>query len=371
MKRGGMKNDVRTVDERSTGGTSERSGAKGGARRPDPLPISQWPLFASAFLLPPRFTPPRVKNDRRYRNLDKYRFVFWFLSIPLVLYAIFVISPFFQAFYYSLTDWTGFSSDFSFVGLDNYSRLMDDPTFWQSMRNSLFLLVVAPLATLAMGLFFAFMLQAGGRGKKNEAVSGVTGAKFYKIVYFFPQVISVAIIGVVWAAMFDPITGPLNEVLRVAGLDSLTQNWLADPNIALWCVLFVLCWMFVGFYVVLFSAAMGAIPKEIYEAALLDGARRPTTFFRVTLPLIRDTVHTGWIYMGIQALDAFAIVHIMTINKGGPGDSTLVTPVYLYKKAFDSGEAGYATAIGVLLLLVTMAFSVVMMLFSRRERIEY
>lgn len=365
-----MKNDVR-VDSESTGAPSAGGEAKTGVRKPDRLPLSQWPLFASAFFLPPRFTPTRVKHNRRYRSIDKYRFICWFLALPLLLYAVFVISPFFQAFYYSLTDWTGFSADFSFVGLDNYSRLMEDPTFWQSLRNSLFLLVLAPVVTLALGLFFAFMLQAGGRSKKNEAVAGVTGAKFYKIVYFFPQVISVAIIGVVWAAMFDPITGPLNELLRTVGLESLTQNWLADPNLALWCVLFVLCWMFVGFYVVLFSAAMGAIPKDIYEAALLDGARRPTTFFKVTLPLIRDTVHTAWIYMGIQALDAFAIVHIMTINKGGPGDSTLVTPVYLYKKAFDSGEAGYATAIGVMLLLVTMAFAVVMMLFGRRDRIEY
>lgn len=357
-----MANDVRTVERESTAGRAEQQ---------DTVSLVDRLLFVGAFFLPPRWTPERVKNNHRYRVIDKYRFICWFLSLPLAIYAMFVISPFFQAFYYSMTDWTGFSSDFNFVGLDNYVRLMDDPTFWASIRNSLFLLVIAPLVTLALGLFFAFMLHSGGRGKKNEPVSGVTGAKFYKIVYFFPQVISVAIVGVVWGAMYDPITGPLNGLLRAVGLESLTQAWLANPNLALWSVLFVLCWMFVGFYVVLFSAAMGSIPREIYEAALLDGASRPTRFFRVTLPLIRDTVHTGWIYMGIQALDAFAIVHIMTINKGGPGDSTLVTPVFLYKKAFDSGQAGYATAVGVLLLLVTMAFAAVMMLLSRRERIEY
>lgn len=358
-----MANDVRTVAETTTGSVSGNGG--GGPSR------AGAGALALAFLLPPRFSPEKVRNDRRYRTLDKYRFVCWFLLIPLVIYAVFVISPFFQAFYYSLTDWTGFSSDFAFVGAENYSRLLEDSTFWASMRHSLLLLVVAPVLTLALGLFFAFMLQAGGRHKKNEAISGVRGAKLYKNVYFFPQVLSVAIIGVVWGAMFDPITGPINEILRLVGLDFLTRSWLANPNFALSCVLFVLCWMFIGFYVVLFSAAMGAIPKDIYEAALLDGASRPATFFRVTLPLIWDTVQTGWIYMGIQALDAFAIVHIMTINRGGPGDSTLVTPVYLYKKAFDSGQAGYATAIGVVLLLVTMVFAGVMMLLGRRDRIEY
>ncbi|OEV04688.1 ABC transporter permease [Streptomyces oceani] len=321
--------------------------------------------------MPPRYTPERVRYDRRYRTLDKYRFISWFLLVPLIIYAILVISPFFQAFYYSLTDWSGFSSDFNMVGLDNYSRMLEDDDFWASIRNSLLLLVVAPVITLGLGLFFAFMLQAGGRRKKSDAISGVTGAKFYKVVYFFPQVLSVAIIGVVWGAMFDPITGPINELLRTFGLGSLTQSWLANPDIAMFCVLFVMCWMFVGFYVVLFSAAMGSVPKDIYEAALLDGASRPTTFFRVTLPLIWDTVQTGWIYMGIQALDGFAVVHIMTINAGGPGNSTLVTPVYLYKKAFDVGQAGYATAVGVVLLIITMIFSGIMMLLSRRERIEF
>ncbi|MBR7673106.1 carbohydrate ABC transporter permease [Streptomyces daliensis] len=358
-----MANDLRTVGK-TTGPAPER---QGGAARTK----AAFPLLVAAFLLPPRATPERARRDPRYRTLDKYRFICWFLLLPLVIYAVFVISPFFQAFYYSLTDWTGFSSEFSFVGLDNYTRMMDDSTFWAAMQHSLILLIVAPVVTLALGLFFAFMLQAGGRHKKNEVISGVRGSKLYKNVYFFPQVISVAIIGVVWGAMYDPITGPINEVLRTVGLGALAQNWLADPTFALASVLFVVCWMFVGFYVVLFSAAMGSIPKDIYEAALLDGASRPKTFFKVTLPLIWDTVQTGWIYMGIQALDCFAVVHIMTINKGGPGDSTLVTPVYLYKKAFDSGQAGYATAIGVVLLLVTMVFAAVMMLLSRRDRIEY
>ncbi|GAA4664129.1 sugar ABC transporter permease [Streptomyces chumphonensis] len=338
------------------------------ARRLRPAEI---PLFVLAFLLPPRLTPSRVKHDRRYRTLDKYRFVCGFLALPLAIYAVFVVSPFVQAFYYSLTDWTGYSADFTFVGLENYERLLDDSDFWASLTNSLTFLVLAPALTLGLGLFFAFMLRAGGRRARGEAISGVRGAKFYTIVYFFPQVISVAIIGVVWAAVYDPITGPLNEAFRAVGLDGLAQNWLADPDLALWSVLFVLCWSFIGFYVVLFSAAMGSVPKDIYEAALLDGAGRTVTFFRVTLPLIGDSVRTGWIYMGIQALDAFAIVHIMTINKGGPGNSTLVTPVYLYKKAFESAQAGYATAIGVVLLLVTMAFAAIMMLVGRRERIEY
>lgn len=323
-------------------------------------------LFVAAFFLPPRLTPRRVSYHRRYRKLDQYRFICWFLFLPLAFYGMFVISPFLQAFYYSLTDWTGFSTTPSFIGLDNYTRLWNDAKFWDSLQNSLLLLVFVPVVTLVLGLFFAFMLNAGGRHRKNEAVAGVFGSRFYKVVYFFPQVLSIAIIAVIWGRVYSPRGGLLNESLEAVGLGSLTQqDWLGG-SFALICVMVVLCWSFVGFYVVLFSAAMSSIPKEVYEAALLDGATRPATFFRITLPLTWDTVRTGWIYMGIQALDAFALVNIMI-----PGHGMDVVPSYLYNKAFRDGQTGYATAIGVVLFFVTMIFAVIMMRVGRRERIEF
>ena len=132
-------------------------------------------------------------------------------------------------------------------------------------------------------------------------------------------------------------------------------------------------WGTVGFFVVLFSAGMRSIPKDFYEAALLDGANRFTTFFRITLPLLWDTVQSGWIYMGILALDAeaFAFVQIMTVGPGGPDYSTEVLPLYVYQKAFRDGQAAYATAIGVSLLIVTLVFSAIVMRLGRRERLEF
>ncbi|UCM90937.1 carbohydrate ABC transporter permease [Streptomyces marincola] len=322
--------------------------------------------LAAAFFLPPRFTPRRVRYDRRYRKLDTYRFISWFLFLPLLVYLLFVVSPFLQAFFYSMTDWSGFSSAYNFTGFENYERLWNDDAFWDAMGNSLVLLVLAPVITLGLGLFFAFMLNAGGRRRRNEAVSGVFGSRLYKVVYFFPQVLSLAIIAVIFARALSPRSGVLNEGLGAVGLDSWQrEDWLGG-DLALWCVLFVLCWSFVGFYVVLFSAAMSAIPGEIYEASLLDGANRSVTFFRITLPLTWDTVRTGWIYMGIQALDAFALVNVMVPEHGMD-----VVPSYLFEKAFRDGQAGYATAIGVALFLVTLVFSVLMMFVGRRERIEY
>ncbi|WP_223291139.1 carbohydrate ABC transporter permease [Streptomyces avicenniae] len=323
-------------------------------------------LFVAALFTPPRWTPRRVRYDRRYRRLDQYRFVAWFLSLPLLVYLLFVISPFVQAFFYSMTDWTGFSSSYTFTGFENYERLWNDDAFWDAARNSVLLLVAAPLITLGLGLFFAFMLSAGGRKRRDQAISGVTGSGMYKIVYFFPQVLSLAIIAVIWTRIYSPRSGILNEGLGAVGLDSWQrEDWLGG-DVARWCVLAVLCWSFVGFYVVLFSAAMSSIPTEVYEAALLDGAGRRVTFFRITFPLTWDTVRTGWIYMGIQALDAFALVSVMVPEHGMD-----VIPSYLYDKAFRDGQAGYATAIGVALFLITLVFSALMMRVGRRDRIEF
>lgn len=350
-----------------TASPSEPSGRPPAGKQPSSRPTpAPWPLLVAAFVLPPRLTPSRVRHDRRYRTLEQYRFVAWFLLLPLVIYAYFVVSPFVQAFFYSMTDWTGFSSDYRFTGLENYERLWHDDQFWDALRNSVALLVVVPVVTLTLGLFFAFMLNAGGRQRRGEAVTGVVGSRFYKVVFFFPQVLSLAIIAVIWTRIYSPRSGALNEGLEVVGLGSLRQNDWLGGELALYCLMVVLCWSFVGFYVVLFSAAMSSVPKEVYEAGLLDGATRPITFFRITLPLIWDTVQTGWVYMGIQALDSFALVIVMVPEHGMD-----VLPVYLYEKMIRDGQAGYATTVGVALFVVTAVFSVLMLRLGRRERIEF
>ncbi|WP_370421921.1 carbohydrate ABC transporter permease [Streptomyces sp. QH1-20] len=301
----------------------------------------------------------------------KYRFIAGFLALPLAIYGVFVISPFVQAIYYSFTDWTGLSPDFEMVGFQNYQRLWEDEVFWKSVGHNVLLLLVLPLVTLGLGLFFAFMLNVGGRRRKNAAIAGVRGSSVYKVVYFFPQVLSIAIVALLFQFAYNPNSGALNSFLQAIGLDSVQPDWLGDPQLALWCVMAVMIWCNVGFYVVLFSAGMSSIPKDFYEAALLDGANRVQTFFRITLPLLWDTVQTGWVYMGIMALDAFAVIQIMTVGPGGPDYSTEVLAYYLYTKAFRDGQAGYATTLGVALLIVTMIFAGIVMKLGRRERLEY
>ncbi|MFE6761700.1 carbohydrate ABC transporter permease [Streptomyces sp. NPDC057689] len=305
----------------------------------------------------------------------KYRFIVGFLVVPLVLYAVFVIWPFIQAIYYSFTDWTGLSPDFKMVGFGNYSRMLKDDIFWKSLQHSVILVLVLPLVTLGLALFFAFMLNVGGRRRKNAAVAGVRGSGFYKIAYFFPQVLSIVIVALLFQFAFNPRSGMLNSALKGIGLDNVQPDWLGDPDLALMCVMVVLVWSTVGFFVVLFSAGMASIPKDFYEAALLDGASRVTTFFKITVPLLWDTIQSGWVYMGILALgvEAFTAVQVMTVGPGGGGPdySTSILPLYVYQTAFRDGQAGYATTIGVGLLIVTMAFAAIVMRLGRRERLEF
>ena len=299
----------------------------------------------------------------------KYPFVASFLLAPLALYAVFVISPFVQAFHYSLTDWTGVSPEFSYVGLRNFENLFNDSLFLRALRNNALLLVGLPAVTVLLALFFAFLLNVGG-GSSGAGVRGIRGSGFYKLAFFLPQVLSVSVIAVIWAVIMDPTgSGMANSVLGWFGLGP--AGWLSDPDMALWCVLWVLIWGSVGFYLVLFNAAMSSIPRDIFEAAVIDGAGRYSTFVKVTMPLLWDTIQTSWVYLAILALDVYALVAVMTAGPGGPDNATQVMSLQIAQNGFQFGRAGYASAMGVVLFFLTLAIAAVMLRITRRDRIEY
>lgn len=301
----------------------------------------------------------------------KYPFILAFLLPPVGIYAVFMLSPFLQAIQISFSDWSGLATTWDYIGFDNYERMWNDSQLRVALRNNVILILVVPILTVVLGLFFASMLNVGGR-RKGAAVTGVRGAKAYSIIYFFPMVLSVVIIGIIFRYVFAPENagGILNRLLGAVGLDSLKQLWLAEPNYLIWIIVFVLTWSYVGFYIVLFSAAMQSIPKDVYEAALLDGANRFTTFRKITVPLVWDTVQVGWIYMAIQSMDAFAQVHIMLGINGGVDGQGDVLGVAIYRAAFQSNRFGYAAAIGVLMLVMTMVIAILSMRALRREKVE-
>ncbi|HEV2781673.1 MAG TPA: sugar ABC transporter permease [Actinophytocola sp.] len=303
----------------------------------------------------------------------KYRFILGILVAPLALYLVFVVSPNIQAVYYSLTDWSGYSQTQNFVGLENYVRLVNDSLFWTALRNNGVLLLVLPITTISLGLLFAFLLHLGGR-RRGAVAQGLRGSRLYSAVYFFPYLLSVAIIAVLWQQSYNPQGGIVPRTMSALGIDPPTDGLLGTPSTALWACIGVAVWHAVGFYVVLFSAGLASIPRDIFEAAALDGVNRLTMFFRIALPLLWDNVQVAFVYLGIIALDFFAIINIMTPHPEAVGNSTEVIAHYLFTRAF-SGDAnpqyGYASAIGVMLFFLTLTLAAVMFRASRREKVEY
>jgi N-acetylglucosamine transport system permease protein len=298
----------------------------------------------------------------------KYPFIVGFLIVPVTLYVTYVIVPYIQAFNLAMTNWRGVSPNYKYIGLENFERLLKDDTFWSAVRHHGLLLLVMPLVTILIALFFAFMLNVGG-GSRGGEMRGIWGSKFYRLVFFFPQLLAVVIVGVIFGRVYAPDdSGLLNGTLGSVGIDPVL--FMADKNLALWAIIAVLAWQAVGFYVVLFSAGMASVPKEILEAAMIDGASRFSLFFRVTLPLLWDTLQVAWVYLGIAAFDAFAIVQVLSVDEGGPDDATTVLGMEIYKSAFRDYQMGYASAMGVALFFLTLTFAALTLRVTRRETIE-
>jgi N-acetylglucosamine transport system permease protein len=294
-------------------------------------------------------------------NHGKYRLIIPFLAPAILLYAVFVLYPYAQSFYFSLTQWRGVSANRTFIGLDNYQRLAGDAHFRNALTHNGQMLLVLPLVTISLALLFATLFVQGGRG--------VRGAGFYRVVYFFPQVMSVVIVGILWQYIYNPNSGLLNGFLGAVGLDGLKRAWLGNPSLALWAVAAVVIWQAVGFYMVLFVAGMQSIPVTFYEAAVLDGAGRWRSFWDVTIPLMWENIRVAVVYIAIAALDLFTIVQVMT--EGRPNRASDVVARYMYEQAFTNSQFGYASAIGVTLLILTLGLSMIMLFFSRRERLEF
>ncbi|MEA3406811.1 MAG: sugar ABC transporter permease [Chloroflexota bacterium] len=287
----------------------------------------------------------------------KYRLIIPFLLPSLVLYALFVLYPYAQAMYISLTDWSGLTAEKEFVGLRNFARLIQDEYFWNALKHNAIYLVTLPLVVITLAFFFAFVI-----------TQGVRLAKFYRIVFFFPQVMSVVAVGVLWSFVYHPSIGILNSLLTLIGIQN-PPTWLGDLRVALPAVGAVVVWQSVGFYMVFFIAGMESIPETFYEVARIEGASGWQTFWRVTFPLMWENTRVALVYLAMGALSMFTITQTMT--EGGPSRATDVLAIYLYENAFTHSRFGYATAIAVALFILVLALSMAVMRVTAREAVEY
>ncbi|MCG8348158.1 MAG: sugar ABC transporter permease [Chloroflexales bacterium] len=291
----------------------------------------------------------------------KNQLIVLFLALPLALYTIFVLVPYFSAAIFAFTRWSGLSSNIRFNGIDNFIKLYNDEKFWNALSHNGIALMFLPILITAIALFFAFLF-----------TQGIALSRFFRITFFFPQVLSVVVVAVLWSFIYHPTVGMLNGFLEGIGVRQLTNfPWLGDARTVFGAVLAVVVWMSVGFYMVLFIAGMQTIPVDYYDAAKIDGANPWVIFWKITLPLLWDTLRTAIVFLAIGAMDLFAIVTVMTNGTGGPSRAADVVPTYLYQTAFSDGQFGYATAMGLVLLVLVLFLAIASLRFTAREAIEY
>ena len=269
---------------------------------------------------------------------------FWataFLSLPLLVYIVIVIIPLFSSFYFSLTDWNGFSKTYHWVGLDNFLRIGTDPLFSNAIKNTILWMIAAVIVPSGGGLFIALIL--------NE---GMKGSNFYKSLFYLPICLSLAVVGQVWIWVFQPDWGIINEVLRAIHLDAWTIAWLANSNTALPAVIFAWSWQQVGLAMVIFLAGLTSIPSDLTEAAQIDGASYTQALRHVVIPLLSPATVVVIALAIINSLKSFDIVYIMT--GGGPFHKSDTLAMYMYLESFKSYYMGYGSAIAVVLFLIAM-----------------
>lgn len=283
-----------------------------------------------------------MNKVRMKKKTDKIAYLYILpllvLSFALVYYCII------DTVVVSFTDWDGMSDSFTFIGLTNYIKMLADKTFWTSVVNNIIFFVGTVFVQAFVGFVLAVLL------KKK-----LFGSNVFKAIYFLPIAMATSIITAIFRIIMDPTNGSLNQFLRAIHLEGLTQNWLGDPKIALFSVIIVNIFQWMGFSMITYYAALMSLPDDVYEAAKIDGAGFWRTTFSVTLPMVKGTTNVLIILGIVGSLKTFDIVKLLT--GGGPGRATTVMNTYLYEKAFNDFNAGGAASIGVAILVIAMIMS--------------
>ncbi|KIL41562.1 ABC transporter permease [Gordoniibacillus kamchatkensis] len=294
-------------------------------------------------------------KSRMKRNL----FIASFIVPTLALYAVFAVYPMFKGIYLSLFDWSGGSESYNFIGLGNFKEMLHDDVLPKAIRNDYILVAGKVIGFMILSLFFAVALTR----------LNVKGSGFYRTVFFFPNVLSVVVVGVLWRYVYNPNVGFLNSFISLFTKQPFDYAWLGGK----WSIFALLppsIWAGIGFSVILLVAGIMSVPESLYESAHLDGATQWQQFWKVTLPLVWEQVQTSVIWIVVTTLNgSFVIVTIMTFE-GGADNATQVMGSYLYFNAFKYGKFSYGSAIGVLILVLSLITTVALQRLMKRDAIE-
>ena len=286
------------------------------------------------------------------RQYEGYLFV-----LPALLFlAVFVGYPVLYNLRISFYAWDGLSPSRRFVGLANYDRLLQDPVVPIILRNTALLLLVVVPISLAVGLALAGLLDVPVR------LRGL-----YRAVFFTPVVIPPIVLAVFAAYFLEPTSGAINRALRAVGLGALAREWTGDPGVAIWSVAGIVVWQWLGYAIMIYLATLQAVPREVREAAQLDGAGPVRAFLGVVVPMLRGAHATLLVLYTVGVIKVFELVWIVT--RGGPGDATQVFSTRIYAEAFLNDRVGYAGALAVVLAAIGFTLGVAQLsLYARRGR---
>ncbi|SDA43771.1 N-acetylglucosamine transport system permease protein [Lachnospiraceae bacterium G11] len=271
--------------------------------------------------------------------------------IPTLLLTIgLMVIPMCNAVYLSFTDSTALSTAQTrqFIGLENYIYMFKDKSFIQALGNTMKLLLVVPVVTLFFSLIFAFLLTQSRIREKG----------FYRSVFFFPSVISLTVVGIIWSFVFNPTKGILNHILAFLKLENLQHAWLGESKTALWCVAAALIWQAAGYYMVMYIASIDGISEEVYEAAAIDGAGAFQKFKCITVPLLRNTIGITYVLALSGTINlSFTLSNVMTA--GGPNGASSVLLQYMYTQGMRNANYGYSMSIAMFTLLMAIILAVI------------
>jgi ABC-type sugar transport system permease subunit len=305
-----------------------------------------------------------VKRKKRYLSggsagvqavrRQQARYAVLFIAPALLVYLVFMIYPFLNTVYLSFTNWDGITANKDWVGLSNYARIFSEGAALKALVNNIIWVILGTMAPVVLGLFEALLVWSGARG-----------SILFRTLYFLPFVLPLVVVAIVWQWIYHPLYGVVNTVLDGVGLEGLSRGWLADPHTALYAVLIAAVWGQTGFCFLILHASLQNVDISTVEAATIDGANWFQRAWNIVIPQIAPQLTMVTAVTLIGGFAVFDIVYVMT--RGGPGNASEVLATYTVRTAFEQNQAGYGSALAMLMTILSLVLAVVFVRLRERQ----